>query len=116
MPVQIPTTTIGATLKGMTGMFQFQYPAQLPKYYLNMVVTKYHKLNPTAVADLIPTANFCIPLPTQLQDSHSVSYTEEDLGIAGGAISHGISNIPNTSQALGNAVADGVPSAIKALG
>jgi len=78
----VPVSTIATNLRSISGVNQLQYPSELPKYYMNLLISDYKRQSLLQLGTLNTIASFCLPLPTPLNDAHNVAYDEEPVSQA----------------------------------
>jgi hypothetical protein len=96
-----------------------QFPIDRPKYYMMIEISDYQRAGPDLIAKLDAFSTIILPLPMQLEDSHGVIYTQEEIGFIGAAIAHASNrhgSIVENAQKAGSAVAAGIAgTAVNAL-
>lgn len=105
-----PVDAINYSIKTTTTIDRLAYPAQRPKYYMQIDISSYHRFdgqggNLFSVARLNPEESIILPLPQQLIDINQVIYDQTQLGqLAGGLVQIGASAV---NAARGNGAASG---------
>jgi len=100
---------------------QYQFPADLPKYYFTLGVSDYNRVDAFSFVVNI-TSTIKLPLPKQLADNDQVSYEQQELGQMTGALSGGLSSLlqGDVQGAIGNVLGGAAGTAgfaaLKALG
>src|SRR5688500_2075312 len=78
-----PRAIIDSRLGGLSGFKILGYPHDLPKYYMQMILSDFNRTaTPVSRVDIIPLGAIRLPLPQGLVDNHVVEYEEEPFNAA----------------------------------
>lgn len=83
---RISVQKIRQGLDDLTTVNLYQFPADLPKYFMEMRISDYSRSSLSTLGQLNQIGQVQIPLPMQLVDSHNVHFEQEPIGAFIGAL------------------------------
>src|SRR5688572_4606333 len=77
---RVPISEIQTSIQSVVGQFRYQFPADLPKYYMSLEILQYQRIALRQTATLNRLGIIYLSLPSPLVDATNVAYEERNIG------------------------------------